>query len=474
MRVLIAEDEYIERKAMRKFIEENFTDIYVVGEAINGRKAIKQSQELKPDVILMDIKMPGIGGLEAIKQIHEHDTSIKFIMISAYDSFDYAKQAMNYGIKDYILKPGKKEEIVKALLRMKNEIKSKQEQQVEQRKSDELLKERFVSRLMQSPLQKDVGQLKVNLFPAMKSSFFLVLMSEITFDLERIKITIQKVVDYPFVLLEKENHLIIYVAANHKLKSEDILAIAQKLQFNIDQSMFIGAGLPYADLKKIQRSYHEAYTNCFQLKTNDQRKYGFLKEADQKTEEIIIHIYDCIDKGNGNEAALLYDENKQNFLTKDYDDLYIKIKELLGRYHIVMPDSSISALRTDRDWHHFITMCGMKVNDFYQSKQFMAQIKTFIQEHYEETVSLEDAASRMDLSPNYFSNLFKQQLGVTFTDYVATIRMDKAKELIKENIYTLKEISYKVGYNNPNYFSRVFKKHHNLSPKQYKQQIFKK
>src|SRR5699024_5967116 len=117
MRVLIAEDELIERKAMRKFIEDNFSDIVVVGEAANGRNASEQAPILEPDVLFMDINMPCIDGLEAIERIHANDPSIKFIMISAYDSFAYAKKAMRFGIKDYILKPGKKEEVAKALLR---------------------------------------------------------------------------------------------------------------------------------------------------------------------------------------------------------------------------------------------------------------------------------------------------------------------------------------------------------------------
>src|SRR5699024_5518234 len=98
---------------MRKFIEENFSNVEVVGEAVNGREAIKQADLLQPDVIIMDIKMPGINGIEAIKQIYANHPTIKYIMMSAYDSFDYAKEAMTYGIKDYILKPGKKEEIVR-------------------------------------------------------------------------------------------------------------------------------------------------------------------------------------------------------------------------------------------------------------------------------------------------------------------------------------------------------------------------
>src|SRR5690625_4809883 len=122
MRILIAEDKLLERKSMKKFIETNFSTMEVVGEAVNGRKAIELAKTVQPDIIFMDIKMPGINGLEAIKQIHANDPAIKFILVSAYDTFDYAKQAMEFGIKDYILKPGKKEEIVQALLRVEKEV----------------------------------------------------------------------------------------------------------------------------------------------------------------------------------------------------------------------------------------------------------------------------------------------------------------------------------------------------------------
>ncbi len=119
MRILIAEDELLERKAMKKFIQENFKDMEVVGEAVNGRKAIELAKEMEPDIIFMDIKMPGINGLEAIEKIHEMRPKTKFILVSAYDTFDYAKQAMQFGIRDYILKPGRKEEITTALFRSK-------------------------------------------------------------------------------------------------------------------------------------------------------------------------------------------------------------------------------------------------------------------------------------------------------------------------------------------------------------------
>ncbi|QGS69502.1 response regulator [Oceanobacillus sp. 143] len=154
MRILLAEDEFIERKAMRKFIEENFPAIEIVAEAENGRKAIELAEKTSPDVIFMDIRMPGINGLEAIEKINMGNPAIKFILVSAYDSFDYAKEAMRFGIKDYILKPGKKEEIVKAILRVQKEIEVEKIQQLERIQALGLRHERLITELMHAPLQE--------------------------------------------------------------------------------------------------------------------------------------------------------------------------------------------------------------------------------------------------------------------------------------------------------------------------------
>src|SRR5690625_2203705 len=97
MRILIAEDELLERKSMKKFIETNFSTMEVVGEAVNGRKAIELAKTVQPDIIFMDIKMPGINGLEAIKQIHANDPAIKFILVSAYETFDYRSEERRVG-----------------------------------------------------------------------------------------------------------------------------------------------------------------------------------------------------------------------------------------------------------------------------------------------------------------------------------------------------------------------------------------
>ncbi|QGS69500.1 AraC family transcriptional regulator [Oceanobacillus sp. 143] len=111
---------------------------------------------------------------------------------------------------------------------------------------------------------------------------------------------------------------------------------------------------------------------------------------------------------------------------------------------------------------------------FYQSKSFIEQARNFMHTHFQEAITLENVAASVNLSASYFSNVFKQEFGMNFIEYLTMIRMQKAKGLIEENTYSLKEISFMVGYKDPNYFSRVFKKHYQESPKQFQQAILKK
>ena len=116
----------------------------------------------------------------------------------------------------------------------------------------------------------------------------------------------------------------------------------------------------------------------------------------------------------------------------------------------------------------------MKLKAFHESHQFAEKVKSFINEHFQAVITLEAAAQAVQLSPNYFSNLFKQEFGQTFTDYVTSVRMEKAKQLIEANQYSLKEISFQLGYRDPNYFSRVFKRHFSESPTAFQRGLYQK
>ncbi|WP_246880461.1 response regulator [Sporosarcina sp. 6E9] len=474
MRILIADDELLERKAMKKFIQDNFRDMEVVGEAVNGRKAIELAKETEPDVIFMDIKMPGINGLEAIEKIHAMRPRIKFVLVSAYDTFEYAKQAMQFGIKDYILKPGNKEEIISALFRLKKEVLNEAKIEDEKLQSIQLLNESFVRKLMKQPLEKDVFEMQRQLYPQMKSGYFFVLNSDHLLEEKLIAEIIRKHIGDSFILYKENDVVTIGVFINDYVTKADQLLVARKLQIGLGNNVFIGIGRITESLAYFPKSYREAYGASFQLKTEKKSNYGFLQKENSDYQNIVPRIVREIEKGKRDNAITIFRENELQLTIVDKENLYIAIQTMLGKKSISITKGSISTLQSNEDWVIYMNICCHKVNEHYQSKQSMTIAKEYIQTHFKASIALEDVAHLVNLSPNYFSNLFKEEFGETFIEFLTKIRMERAKELIEENTYSLKEISFMVGYKDPNYFSRVFKRYYQTSPKHFQDSIFEK
>lgn len=114
-KIVIADDELIERRAIKTIINSNFKDLFEIHEAKNGREAIELNDRIKPHILIMDIKMPGINGIEAIKEIRKNFKEVYIIIISAFDYFSYVKEAMEYDVRDYLLKPLRRSELITKL-----------------------------------------------------------------------------------------------------------------------------------------------------------------------------------------------------------------------------------------------------------------------------------------------------------------------------------------------------------------------
>lgn len=472
MRILIAEDELLERKAMVKFIAANFTDLEVVGEASNGRKAIELARHYKPDIIFMDIKMPGINGLEAIETIIHETASVKFILVSAYDSFAYAKKAMQFGIKEYILKPGKKVDIIQAIRRVQKEIIREREQLAEQSQTNQLVKEHLLTKLMKYPVDDATKRLQQQFFPQLKNGYFLVVqaVNEISYD--QVKQIFTFHLPASFIMQQQGDWYNVCVFSSAKVDKAVILQTARMIQMTLGGNSFIGASYSYP-VDDLPKAYHEAFSACFELEKGQNRHYGFFmsKRTYLSINQPVAKLLDLIERCNEQEALQFYRDYMGQFTANDRDEIYMKIKSMLTNRGLTAPEQSLSDLTTTKDWEKFITVCCLRMQEYHQSKQYMEKAKQFIKQHYRDTITLEETADQVNLSPNYFSNLFKQEEGATFIEYVTRVRLQKAKELLEENSYSLKEISALVGYNDPNYFSRVFKKHYSKSPKQFQQAI---
>lgn len=475
MKVLIADDELLERKAMRKILLATNKNIKVVGEAENGRKAVELSKDLQPNIIFMDIKMPGMTGLEAIQQIRKEQADVKIILVSAYDTFEYAKQAMSFGIKDYILKPGSKTEIMGAYNRVVKEIYAEREKAEVEQQTDQLLKESFVYKIIRQQIDDTAVSLYNYFFQSAKSSYFLVLSKDDKFQKEKLQTIVGELLTDAFILIGIKDVFVCFIVSDAIVEKADQLILAKKLSTNCGRRVFIGIGEVFVNIKEAITSYEEAYASCFYYKSNDKSHYGFLPSAaSEDREQLLKRILVEIENGKAEMARELYKRYSIICKDGDKDQLYIALQSMLERHNIQFTPVSLSALHTEKEWHTFLSLCCMKMNEYHQSKHTMAVAKRYIEDRFSTNLTLEAVAEVVRLSPNYFSNLFKEHFDESFIEFLTRIRMEQAKNLIMKNNVSLKEISYLVGYRDPNYFSRVFKRYYQCSPRQFQNKIFKK
>ncbi|MFB4162503.1 response regulator [Alteribacillus sp. JSM 102045] len=467
MKVLIAEDEILERKAMCKFIEDHFKDITIAGEAVNGRMAIELANETSPDIILMDIKMPGINGIEAIEKIKQQHPYIQFILVSAYDSFEYAKQAMKLGVKEYILKPGKKEETIEAIQRVRKEADHLQKEMDQLSHHSELAKQLLLSKVMNEEADDEVMRLKKELFPDMASAFFLVISHEnhqaFTLKSEHVQ---QWTTDTVIGDHETGRQIILLCIGEKQQNLQEVRRLKKRIQRECGGRLVIGSGHPVQKIENLFKCYYEALMDKQSLKTKNR------ETDDKRLLEVITAAVLSGDEQDALSHMMLLLEQR-NAKTQ-CEELYYVFKQTFHLNNVAMPVLQLNELQTDQDWYAFIRQAFLNARYHYQSLDKIERAKKYIDEHVNEAISLEEIAEYTDLSPAYFSNLFKETLGENFIDYVTKRRIEKATAMMKEQAYTLKEISFTVGYKDPNYFSRVFKKYYGLSPKQYQKQTLKK
>lgn len=519
--LLIADDEALEREGLELMIRHIMPDTFHFLHAENGRKAIQIAEEERPDFIFMDIKMPGIQGLEAVRHISSMVPSTQIVMITAHDYFSYAKEGLALGVRDYLLKPARREEILhvlQLLITEKEEEKHLRNEQLElQEKLSQLIplaeNELSLMLMLESVQEVELEQLASLLHIQWDKGYAMVL----SFSRKS-----QKEWD-DFQLLKRE----IYEAVKHFTKpnlssivgpivghqmalfiplptgshgySQRIISLewGERIRGVIEErfqlSISVGIGSVREGWDGISRSYREAVRVCAEdnvllnvrhyddmplisgqtmISLDDEKKLldALLRHNKQECAERFGYLYTTLEGMSCSSFSTLRGEviglllflcraiqssDGANLITslsvvEDSDDLL--------KSSLFWLDSFIDGLKEEREQN--------------RSHVFQRAL-LYIDQKYKEDISMEQSAEYVNLSPHYFSKLFKQHAGETFIDYVTRLRIKEAKQLIVEERLSLKEICYEVGYKDPNYFSRVFKKATGITPSEYRQQIEK-
>lgn len=413
LKILIADDEKYERDSVINLIEENFKDKLTIYQGKNGREAIEIAEQVRPDIIIMDIKMPGINGIKAIEEIKKTLSNTYFIMLTAYDYFDFAIEAVKLNVKEYLLKPFSRSELIN---KISNAVESVENTKAK-RKSD-IEKEEKISNL--------IGVL--------------------------------------------ENELS-YSIINNTLDSIDFNMHINYLDLNFDNSFAVSIKILSSNFNnKLKRQVGDYISELLRFKYKAIGTYCY-------TENLIFFIqidkYKDINNEIRENTRIINDIKREierhfNIKTKiGIGDCYSGINLMYKSY-----EEANKALDYETEGeiiHNGKIDISSYNQDFEKEKsKLFKKVTEYIDNNIQEDLNLDIIANNFNLSPYYFSRSFKEVMKCNLIDYINIVRIKKAKELLKKNEMSIKEICYSVGYSDPNYFSKVFKKYEGYSPKEYK------
>lgn len=433
MKLLLADDEKYDRETLKYIIKDEFSEELEIYEAKNGREAIEISESIKPDIIIIDIKMPGIDGIQALKEITASLPNLYSIILTAYDYFDFALEAVKINVKEYLLKPFAKEEIIEKVSLGIKWVKKEQDK----RKSEIEDKEKIYTLL--PVLENQLSDLIINdkiegvdydmylqcLNMNFKNSYAMVISLKNKYaygnDISRI--------EKDKIKMKIGEYIKEYVTRRYKCIGNYV--------FYEELTYFI-----QMDNEDSKDSKNLEVNLAFNLRREIKKRFNVSIRAGLGT--VVNSVEKIIESYRQAMKSLVYNSDSVNIIhIDDIDD-----KVLIDMF---------DEIKTNRS----------KNSNKVKTKLF-ENVKSFIKENIEAELELEKVANNFGLSVYYFSRTFKEVTGINFSEYVNKCRIDTAKELLSNGEMSVKEVCYKVGYNDPNYFSKVFKKYEGISPINFK------
>jgi len=511
--VLIVDDEQIEREGMRAILQRAFPEV-AIALAKHGQAAVELVPQLKPDLIIMDIKMPVMNGLEAIESISADSPHIRYIMVTAYDTFEYARQAIKLGVKDYILKPSKIAEIQTTVGRVLNQIKHERAEQERHaavhRKLDKVMpivEADIVTQLLFDHVHEvHLDEMISLLDETMRwnREVFVLVVRIHTHELperllQAIKLKFRQLGNgWVGAMSGGCLPIIGFLEGNRSFRSQaasivrELIAISELSKQK--QSICIGIGEPRHNLNNARYSYQEALlATAASTDHITSRYYSDVKVRDDKASTNLWGKQ--TEKQLQEQLRLGQWDTLTGSILQVVDQLEtsgVKVHQaqqhMLEGIWIVFYELSEYGVETELPFYPFQIhtfkdlrmeterlLLRMREDAEVNRKQLQTDVvhsmKQYIVANSHRELSLEILAKEAGLSPFYISKLFKEQVGIGYIDFLTECRIEKAKKMMGIAEYSLKEIAYEVGFNDPNYFSKVFKKVCGLAPTEYRKAL---
>lgn len=530
IKVFLVEDEIIIREGIRYNIDWEKEGFEFVGEASDGELAYPLIQKTRPDILITDIKMPFMDGLELSRLVKQEMPQVKIIILSGYDEFEYAREGIDIGITDYLLKPIAGARLLEAVKKVGQMVEREQEFrktfEQERQGSVQLARQKFFRRLVlgknpASALLKEGrgigmdmtgGRYNILLFQifhkedaketAQRQSAIVQGMEEIAEDMPEIIMVELGIEGWVFILKETEDRKIEQIQELFIARLKGFFEAYPEVEY------FGGVGEAVDRLSELSRCFEEA-SHAFAyryLRKRNQILFGSELKARPKTEEepdigsLEVRRLDrrvverFLKTGLRSEVSHFVEEyfqsfgerSMQSFLFRQYvimdtyfaavallEELGYEAKVLVDRCGDIQEMTSVFvSAESDREHLRDILEAAIDLREAASRKKYSAlleEAKNYIEHHYvDEDISLNSTAASVNLSANHFSRIFSQEMGQTFVEYLTSVRMERAKELLRTTSMKSAEIAYAVGYKDAHYFSYLFKKTQKVTPREFR------
>lgn len=497
--ILIVDDEAAIKKGLSMLIQKALPNCVIDGTASDGAEAITQIQKSAPDIVITDIKMPICNGLELSKYLFENYPDIKIIMLTGFADFAYAQTAIQYRVSEYLLKPTSKEKLVDTITKIQAEISELRKNRGFLQKNSAVFLERALNEVAFGSVSDEYISTIASCWPANHSMYYCISFQSKTQDTSE-----KGIITLIRNILEQQlqtSFIYRYGSAINCLyftdSKNDALSFAQDTSklCNLLYGVTVSAGVSYekSQLNEIPDASKEAlsalmsnfftgnHVGEFESSKNDMTHQATpiyrtelyalekaLEDLDFTTSRKIIGgVFDSFRPNHISSSQVKYVTGQiyyvltriifQNNLPEERTEFLLLLDrstdaEKLKEFLFEMLQNIEQSLKQARK----------------HTNQLIRNATSYIALHLSEDLSLESIADAVNANPSYLSRIFSKECGETITEYITRVRIEKAKELLRSSDYFVYQVSEATGFNDPAYFSTIFKKYTGMSPKEYK------
>ena len=521
-KVFLVEDEIVAREGIRDNVDWQAAGFEFCGEAPDGEMALPLIEKTRPDVLITDIRMPFMDGLQLCKILRERMPQVKVIILSGHDEFHYAQEAVKLGVTEYLLKPVGVQDLHNVLGKIASQLdherlEREKLQRLKNQIEDDLAlrREKFWLKLVMGGMSSpEAIQESQRLGLDLIAKWYLVMVAEFKpcgpaepfnyYEHEQVEQIISRLVGHnPDVFLSKTGmaELVVIIKGDSadSVEQEGCFLkelIKAEIEKGIRCSLGVGVSRAQDRICNIHRSFAEALTNlpqsaggeCGQVGAASETDKAGLLNLDKSALENFLSYGTKTEFDDFFEAYMqpLSEAALQSYLVKNYIfvDMFLTVArfvdQLGGNVDRVIPEINyvetlllnIKSLEQLRAETRQVFGSALAFRDNQVQNQYgllIHQARTYIEEHYPDpNLSLNDVATQVHLSSSHFSTVFSHETGQTFKEYLTKLRIERAKALLRTTGLKSFEVAYQSGYNDPHYFSYIFRKHTGLTPRQFR------